>query len=112
MKGVSDNNAPKKIKSKGNESELKKPLQVLQLNKKTTSNDTSKNSSTNEKLSNNDESNLMRQKDFDLETEKLKLAQIQAGGGQSGANNTLLYVGLGVLGLLVVGGVIYAVAKK
>ena len=47
-----------------------------------------------------------------LETEKLKLAQIQAGGGQSGANNTLLYVGLGVLGLLVVGGVIYAVAKK
>ena len=47
-----------------------------------------------------------------LETEKLKLAQIQAGGGQGGANNTMLYVGLGVLGLLVVGGVIYAVAKK
>ena len=47
-----------------------------------------------------------------LETEKLKLAQIQAGGGQGGAKNTMLYVGLGVLGLLVVGGVIYAVAKK
>ena len=47
-----------------------------------------------------------------LETEKLKLAQIQAGGGQGGANNTMLYVGLGILGLLVVGGVIYAVAKK
>ena len=43
MKGVSDNNAPKKIKSKGNQSELKKPLQVLQLNKKQSHNDKSKN---------------------------------------------------------------------
>ena len=34
MKGVSDNNAPKKIKSQGNKNDLKKPLQVLQLNKK------------------------------------------------------------------------------
>ena len=34
MKGVSDNNAPKKVKTKGNKLELKKPLQVLQLNKK------------------------------------------------------------------------------
>lgn len=47
-----------------------------------------------------------------LETERLKLAQIQAGKGQGGANNTMLYVGLGLVGLLVVGGVIYAVAKK
>jgi len=47
-----------------------------------------------------------------LETERLKLAQIQAGQGQGGANNTMLYVGLGLVGLLVVGGVIYAVAKK
>ena len=34
MKGVSDNNAPKKIKTKGSKIELKKPLQVLKLNKK------------------------------------------------------------------------------
>jgi hypothetical protein len=48
-----------------------------------------------------------------LEAERLKLAQIQAMQGQGGAkNNTMLYVGLGVLGLLVVGGVIYAVVKK
>jgi len=55
MKGVSDNNAPKKINSKGNQSELKKPLQVLQLNKKQSHNDKSKNISANEKLSNNNE---------------------------------------------------------
>jgi hypothetical protein len=48
-----------------------------------------------------------------LVAERLKLAQIQAMQGQGGAkNNTMLYVGLGVLGLLVVGGVIYAVVKK
>ncbi len=34
MKGVSDNNAPKSIKTKGSNMELKKPLQVLKLNKK------------------------------------------------------------------------------
>ena len=34
MKGVSNNNAPKKIQSKGNNNDLKKPLQLLQLNKK------------------------------------------------------------------------------
>ena len=34
MKGVSDNNAPKKVKTKGSKIELKKPLQVLKLNKK------------------------------------------------------------------------------
>lgn len=47
-----------------------------------------------------------------LEAERLKLAQIQAMQGQGSKNNTMLYVGLGILGLLVVGGVIYAVAKK
>ena len=72
MKGVSDNNAPKKIKSKGNQSELKKPLQVLQLNKKNSSNDTFKNSSTNEKPSvNSDISHSIQQKDYELESEKL-----------------------------------------
>ena len=48
-----------------------------------------------------------------LEAERLKLQQIQAmqsGGGAK--NNTMLYVGLGILGLLVVGGVVYAVVKK
>ena len=47
-----------------------------------------------------------------LETEKLKLAQIQAGKEQGSSSNTLLYVGLGVLGVAVIGGIIYAVAKK
>ncbi len=73
MKGVSNNNAPKNIKSKGNQSELKKPLQVLQLNKKNSSNDTSENSSANEKqASNADVSYLIQQKDCELESEKLK----------------------------------------
>ena len=53
MKGVSDNNAPKKIKSKGNQTELKKPLQVLKLNKKNSINDASNNSSDNKKPSSN-----------------------------------------------------------
>lgn len=48
-----------------------------------------------------------------LETEKLKLAQIQAGKEQgTKGSNTLLYVGLGILGVAVIGGVIYAVSKK
>lgn len=49
-----------------------------------------------------------------LETEKLKLAQIQASKEQGTAqgSNTLLYVGLGILGVAVIGGVIYAVSKK
>ena len=64
MKGVSDNNAPKKNNSKGNQSKLKKPLQVLSLNKKTDCDDTSKNSSVNEKISNNF-------KDYELENERL-----------------------------------------
>ena len=70
MKGVSDNNAPKKIKSKGNQIEMKKPLQVLQLNKKISNNDTSKNSPTNEKsLREADVSHSIQQKDYELESE-------------------------------------------
>ena len=67
MKGVSDNNAPKKIKSKGNQSELRKPLQLLQLNKKHIDNDTFKDSSTNENPpSDNNDSYSMQQKDVEL----------------------------------------------
>ena len=72
MKGVSDNNAPKKIKSKGNQSELKKPLQVLQINKKSPKNYTFQNSSINEKPANNaDVSHSITQEDYKLEGEKL-----------------------------------------
>ena len=49
MKGVSDNSAPKKINIKGNKNELKKPLQVLQLNKKESKSYTSTIPSENEK---------------------------------------------------------------
>lgn len=78
MKGVSDNNAPKKIKSKGNQNELKKPLQVLQLNKKSSSNDTFKNSSTDEKPSRNVEiSHPIQQKDFELKSEKLNTNSLE-----------------------------------
>jgi len=71
MKGVSDNNAPKKIKSKGYQSELKKPLQVLQLNKKSSSNNTSKSSSINERPSiEADVSSSIQQKDYQIEREK------------------------------------------
>ena len=45
-----------------------------------------------------------------LEAERIRLEQIKA--QQSSPNNTFLYIGLGVLGLVVVGGIIYAVAKK
>ncbi len=78
MKGVSDNNAPKKIKSKGNLSELKRPLQVLQLNKKQIDNDAFKDSPTNENFSsNNDDSYSMQQKDFELESEKLNTNSLE-----------------------------------
>ena len=73
MKGVSDNNAPKKIKSKGNQSNLKKPLQVLQLNKKPTINDTSKNFLDNEKsLDNTDVSTSIQSKNDELNTNSLE----------------------------------------
>ena len=78
MKGVSDNNAPKKIKSKGNQNDLKKPLQVLQLNKKSTHYDTSKISVTNEKAAiNADVSYSIQQKDYELESEKLNTNSLE-----------------------------------
>ena len=73
MKGVSDNNAPKKIKSKGNQSKLKKPLQVLQLNKKPTINDTSKNFLDNEKSHDNtDVSTSIQSRNDELNTNSLE----------------------------------------
>ena len=73
MKGVSDNNAPKKIKSKGNQSKLKKPLQVLQLNKKPTINDTSKNFLDNEKSPDNtDVSTSIQSRNDELNTYSLE----------------------------------------
>ena len=73
MKGVSDNNAPKKIKSKGNQSKLKKPLQVLQLNKKPTINDTSKNFLDNEKsFDNTDVSTSIQSRNDELNTNSLE----------------------------------------
>ena len=73
MKGVSDNNAPKKIKSKGNQSKLKKPLQVLQLNKKPNINDTSKNFLDNEKSPDNtDVSTSIQSRNDELNTNSLK----------------------------------------
>ncbi len=78
MKGVSDNNAPKKIKSKGNQSKLKKPLQVLQLNKKESNNDISQNSSKEEKLPiTTDESNSIQPIDYELESEKLNTNSLE-----------------------------------
>ena len=50
MKGVSDNSAQKKTNSKGNKNDLKKPLQVLQLNKKESKKNKSENFSQNENL--------------------------------------------------------------
>ena len=70
MKGVSNNNAPKKITSKGNQNELKRPIQVLQLNKKHPSNDTSENSSNDETPTNANVSHSIQQKDYELEIEK------------------------------------------
>ena len=52
MKGVSDNNAPKKVKTKGRKIELKKPLQVLQLNKKESKIEPDKGNLEDKKLSN------------------------------------------------------------
>ena len=72
MKGVSDNSAPKNSKSKGNQSGLKKPLQVLQLNKKRSSWDTSTNTPNSEKnYSNTDVSHSIQQKGSELESKNL-----------------------------------------
>ena len=70
MKGVSDNNAPKKVKTKGKKIELKKPLQVLKLNKKD-----SKQGLNEENLEGkiplDDKKNDISKKDFDaMYTEK------------------------------------------
>ena len=70
MKGVSDNNAPKKVKTKGKKIELKKPLQVLKLNKKDSKQDLNE-----ENLEGiiplDDKKNDVSKKDFDgLYTEK------------------------------------------
>jgi len=78
MKGVSDNNAPRKTNSKGNQSEMKKPLQVLQLNKKNFSDNISRDSSSNEKLSSNANDSLsMQQKDYDVKRENLKTNSLE-----------------------------------
>lgn len=45
-----------------------------------------------------------------IEIEKLRLAQLQA-SQSTGTNPTLIYVGIGLVGLLVVGGIVLAVRK-
>ena len=71
MKGVSDNNAPRKVNSRGNQSRLKKPLQVLQLNKKDLINDTDKKSSSNEKRPNSLDSSYSTPSEiYKLESDK------------------------------------------
>ena len=78
MKGASNNNAPKNIKSKGNQSELKKPLQVLQLNKKNSNNNNSKKSSTKDKpCVNNDALHSIQQIDNELVSEKLNATSLE-----------------------------------
>tara|TARA_Y100001933_G_scaffold6813_1_gene6147 strand:- start:233 stop:1456 length:1224 start_codon:yes stop_codon:yes gene_type:complete len=72
MKGVSDNNAPKKIKSMGNQREMKKPLQVLQLNKKIINNVIYEKSTDNDELIINDyDSPSIEQKEHKLKGQKL-----------------------------------------
>ena len=72
MKGVSDNNAPKKIKSMGNQREMKKPLQVLQLNKKIINNVKYEKSTDNDELIINDyDSPSIEQKEHKLKGQKL-----------------------------------------
>ena len=78
MKGVSDNNAPKKIESKGKDSELKKPLQVLQLNKKHSKSDSSRNSSPNKKpLDSHDDLSSTKSIDNNLESERLNTKSLE-----------------------------------
>ena len=54
MKGVSDNSAQKKNQSQGNQTDLKRPLQVLQLNKKESKKKVPDNISDTENLENKD----------------------------------------------------------
>ena len=73
MKGVSDNNAPKKIKSEGNKSDLKKPLQVLQLNKKESQKNISENLSYVENPEKNRDTSLIEEKqDLNFSSKKSK----------------------------------------
>ena len=91
MKGVSDNNAPKKIKSKGTQSELKKPLQLLQLNKKISKNDTSRNLPPNENPSINDDVfSPITQKDYELENEKLNKNSLEKKSREENAEQSKL----------------------
>ena len=78
MKGVSDNNAPKKIKSKGNKSDLKKPLQVLQLNKKESQKNISENLSHAQNSEKDRETSLTEEKkDLSLISEKIENNTVQ-----------------------------------
>jgi hypothetical protein len=54
---------------------------------------------------------IISQGQLALEIERLKLEALKLEGGEA-KDNTLLYVGLGLGGLLVLGGVIWAVTKK
>ena len=65
MKGVSDNNAPKKVKTKGKKIELKKPLQVLKLNKKDSKQDLNEENLEG-KIPLDDKKNDISKKDFDV----------------------------------------------
>ena len=78
MKGVSDNNAPKKIKSEGNKSDLKKPLQVLQLNKKESQKSISENLSHAQNSEKDRETSLTEEKkDLSLISEKIENDTVQ-----------------------------------
>ncbi len=78
MKGVSDNNAPKKIKSEGNKSDLKKPLQVLQLNKKESQKNISENLSHAQNPEKDKETSLTEKKqDLSLISEKIENNTVQ-----------------------------------
>ena len=78
MKGVSDNNAPKKIKSEGNKSDLKKPLQVLQLNKKESQKSISENLSHAQNSEKDRETSLTEEKkDLSLISEKIENNTVQ-----------------------------------
>ena len=96
MKGVSDNNAPKKINFKGNKNELKKPLQVLQLNKKDSKTSPSNNFSETEKLITEKEpssENVNNDKGVNvenLEENFIKKEDLVIGSDQTGQNQNKL----------------------
>jgi hypothetical protein len=47
-----------------------------------------------------------------LEGKKLELQTALAGGGKSSGGNTMLYIGLGIGGVVILGLVIFAVTRK